>query len=229
MNDNTIIQFREGSMALALEGGYPVVTPENRFVHDARCAWLLDALEQHITSTHEPRSRPGWFSASALGDTDEELIAAYRGEEKPAPDAKLARVFSVGHDRDLTYKKWLHDAGLSAVGSDDDRKIRIPHLRLQGEADDILRSPTGFTVYEGKTINPYSFRKLEEPLPAHKLQVTAYMAGLALQDAIVLYECKGSQDWRAFYVPFDATLWSDTVTRLLRLRALAEGEPIESK
>ena len=158
-------EFMEGTVRLATEHGFPVLTPPGRFVHDARCAWLVEALEAHLEASWEPRVRLGWFSASALGKSDTELIAAYRGEEfEPPPGAQKLRVFSVGIDRDATYKRWLSECGLSVVADDADRQVKIPYLRLMGSCDDVLRGPDGFVVLELKTINPFQFQRLEAPL-----------------------------------------------------------------
>jgi len=218
--------FNAASLKLAISEGYPVLLPSGRFVADARCAWLIEALENHLEHSEIRRYRPGWFSASALGKTDAELIAAYHGETPigGGHDASTLRIFSVGNDRDATYKRWLRECGLSAIGDDHDRQISIPYLRLMGSCDDVLRHPDGgFVVFEMKTINPFQFSRLEAPQEAHVWQVHAYMAGLALREAVILYENKSDQALRAFWVPFDGELWDGIATRLRRLRVEADA------
>lgn len=229
---DNITAFREGTKVLALEGGFPVVTPAGTFVPDARAAWLVEATERWLVETQEPRIREGWFSASSLGKSDEELIAEYRGEVGEAHTAQTLRVFDLGHDRDRSLKRYLRGAKVSTLseGDDEKRKMRVNWLHLQGECDDIVIDAAGVLhVFEFKTKSPYLYARLEEPDPAHYLQVHAYMGGLGIAQAIVLYECKGTQRWKAFYVPFDDGTWDGIVTRLQRLRAIAEEQPIESK
>ena len=130
--------FREGTLRLAMENGFPILAPSGRILEDARCAWFLEALDSHIESTQEQRHRPGWFSASSLGRSDAEMIAEYRGEPGELRDAQTLRIFSVGNDRDATYKRWIKEAGLSAVGSDDDRKVKEEIARSRGIAPESL-------------------------------------------------------------------------------------------
>ena len=51
------------------------------------------------------------------------------------------------------------------------------------------------------------------------------MGGMNIDQAIILYENKGNQAIKAFYVPLDEGVWRDIVNRLLRLRAeIEEGD-----
>lgn len=218
---DNVTAFRAGTMALAIEGHYPVLTPTGTFVHDARAAWLVGAVEAWHEGSQRPRIRKGWFSASALGKTDDELIADYNGEGGETHNARKLRIFDLGHDRDRSWKRYLKSAGLSSA-NDKDRKIRLNWLRLQGTCDDIVRDLDGnLCVVEFKTKAEYMFTKLDAPDPAHILQVHAYMGGLAISQSIVLYEGKNSQSVKAFYVPFDQAVWTGIVQRLQRLRGEA--------
>ena len=199
------------------ESGGPVGDPEAR--------WLLDTVDEWRVRSEVPRHRPGWFSASELGEDDETLIERYRGVLRyNGHTARELRVFDNGRDRDGSWKRYLQEAGLSAVGEEDAREIVINHLRLRGSLDDIARNPdTGdLFVIEFKTMNPYLYGRLHEPKPEHKLQVMAYMAATAIHQSMVLYESKGDQAVRGFYVPFDGVVWNEQAARLVRLRREAE-------
>jgi hypothetical protein len=167
----------------------------------------------------------GWFHASSLGQSDEELIQRYRGALILEPrTARELRVFDLGHDRDGSWKRYLAKAGLSVVAEEEARNIRLPWVRLCGSLDDIAHDPmTGeMWVIEFKTINPFAYQQLSAPKPEHVQQVHAYMAATTIHQAIVLYENKGDQSVRAFVVRFDHDIWRDIVERLRRLRAEAE-------
>lgn len=197
---------------------------------DPEAQWLLDALDKWRCVSEKPRIDAGWFHASQLGESDEELIAQYRGVLALKPHtARELRVFDNGHNRDAAMKGYLRDAGLSVVGEEEARTVTMPYLRLKGSLDDIVHHPeTGeWWVFEMKTCNSYTFSQLREPKPAHRLQVTAYMAATHIEQAIVLYEAKNDQAQRAFKVAFDRELWKGIVERLRRLRVLAEAKDAE--
>lgn len=196
-------------------------------ISDTDALWLLEAVDEWRVRSEKPRHDPGWFHASSLGRTDEELIADFRGQlTYERRTAREYRVFDNGKSRDGDWKRYLADAGLSVVGEEEARRIRIPYLRLCGELDDIAHNPdTGeWWVVEFKTINPYGYSQLTEAKPEHVLQVTAYMAATGIPRSIVLYESKGDQSVRAFCVPFDQVRWEEIRLRLLRLRREAELE-----
>lgn len=219
-----IVDFREGTRRLALEGGYPVLTSAGTFIPDARAAWLLEAVEDWHVRSQVPRADPGWFHASSLGKADEELVAEYLGEIHEPHDAKRLRVFDLGHNRDAAWKEYLRAAGLT-IAQTGHRAMKLEWLRLSGECDEIVVDPEGkLCLVELKTKAQHLFAKLSEPDAAHRLQVNAYMGGMGIHQAIVLYEAKNDQAVKVFYVPFDGDVWDSTVARLQRLRREAEGE-----
>lgn len=217
--DERILPFREASRDLAEEVGLPVITPQGSFVADASVAWVLEAVEEWAERTQKGRRDRGWFHASSLGRSDAELVAQFRGESETPHNATTLRIFDNGHGRDRAWKRYLAGAGISVVGKERDRRISLPALHLRGSCDDIVQlvgTPSPL-VFEFKTINPYAFGQLQEPLPDHVLQVHAYMAGLGLSEAVVVYECKSNQALRAFKVEFSVETWAGICIRLRRL------------
>jgi len=204
-----------------------IVGTDGRPPSSPEAQWLIDAVDEWRVAAEKPRFDPGWFHASQLGEDDATLIAQYRGVlEYQVKTARELRVFDNGHCRDRDIKRYFKEAALSVVGSDEDRKVKIPYLRLSGELDDIVHHPeTGaWWIVENKTINPYGFGQLAEAKPEHILQVHCYMGATQIDNAVVLYENKGDQSWRLFYVPFDKQIWGGIVDRLLRLRREAESQ-----
>ena len=211
-------------MELAMENGYPVITTAGTFVHDARCAWFVEAVESWHEGLQVPRYDPGWFHASSLGKSDEELIAAYRGEAAiELHDAKKLRIFDLGHNRDAAWKRYIAGAGLSLEDDGHHRLMRVGWLRLTGECDEIVHDPDGrLCIIEVKTKNNHLFNALTEPDAVHVQQVQAYMGGMGIDQTIIVYENKNNQEIKAFYQEREPLLWAAIVTRLKRLRKEAE-------
>src|SRR3990167_4833159 len=162
---------------------------------DPEAAWLVERVDDWLELEQKPRDSKGWFHASSLGKSDEELIARYKGTYVDhGHDATQLRVFDLGHDRDRSWKRYMDKSGLSAVKEAKARKIKLPHMRLVGEFDDVVHGPDGgLWIVEFKTINPFLWGNLKAPKPDHVLQVHCYMAATAVHRAIVVYECKSSQ------------------------------------
>jgi len=191
---------------------------------DPEAAWLVERVDDWLELEQKSRDSKGWFHASSLGKSDEELIARYQGTYVDhGHNATQLRVFDLGHDRDRSWKRYMAKSGLSIIKRKSERKFRIKELRLMGECDDIVRKDDGsLWVVEVKTIAPYPFSQLRGPKNDHRMQITCYMAGHNIERGIVIYENKGNQAAPAKYVPFDPAVWDGITERLRRLRAEAE-------
>jgi len=68
-------------------------------------------------------------------------------------------------------------------------------------------------LYEGYDKGDLSlddlWKKIKRPLKAHIRQVNLYMMCLGIEDAVVIYEWKPSQDVKEFHLKYDETLISD--------------------
>jgi CRISPR/Cas system-associated exonuclease Cas4 (RecB family) len=58
-------------------------------------------------------------------------------------------------------------------------------------------------IFEFKTINPYQFKNLKEPLLEHKKQGAIYAMCLGIYKVMFLYLNKANQEWVAFSVAYD--------------------------
>lgn len=205
----------------------PTLMPIGDFERDADAQRLIDRVEAWQVETQEPRIDAEWFHASSLGRTDAQLIDEYLGRNNDRHDARLLTIFEYGHQRDAAWKRYLHATGLSVFPDPEDeeaRRVTLTALRLTGRCDDVIQLPGEDApwVFEFKTAGPYQFGQMRAPLPAHVLQVHAYMAGLGLSDALIIVECKANGARLGFRVRFDVALWMGVTTRLRRLRREAE-------
>lgn len=212
----TISEFREGTLAMAVQYRYPTVTATGDFIVDASLKWLVDAVQDWHVYSNVRRHDPGWFHCSALGQSDERLIAAYRGEEGESHNAQMLRVFDNGSSRDRDWKRYLKSAGVTVKGAH--KKVTFPKLRLRGECDAIVQYDGEKYIVEVKTINAFAYGNLQEPKADHRMQIECYMRGKRIPRGIVLYENKNTQTLKLFRVEQDDVLWASIVRRLRRLK-----------
>ena len=122
-------------------------------------------------------------------------------------------------------------------------------LGYVGHTDGVLDHQPKRRVFEFKTVSPSEYEKHfikktdPQPLEDHVVQAHAYMAPLGLDEAIIVYENKGSQcRWKVnmfgqfealepklkpFLIKFDNEIWDPIVDRIhVDHRAVAELQDI---
>jgi hypothetical protein len=204
----------------------PILLPvlPDRHEPDPEVAWIIAALDEWRQRSERSRRDPGRFHPSDLAQSDDEIVARFRGEQIifTEPAQKL-RIFDNGHSMHRRWGSYFRRAGLSVKHK---KGFWLPRLRLKGTCDEIIAHPeTGETiVVELKSINPFGFTNLWEPHAAHLDQVHCYMAGLRILNGALLYECKGTQAVRVFSARFDEERWRGIEERLMRLRKEAEAQ-----
>ncbi len=97
-----------------------------------------------------------------------------------------------------------------------------------GSCDGVLQMDNKKYVFEFKTASASDFPGITKPKSEHVVQAHAYMCGLKIDEALIVYQNKGKQcDWtkrngqfvpgkpqiKAFHVTFDKDRWASFVAR----------------
>lgn len=127
------------------------------------------------------------------------------------------------------------DCSCGVPWQDGIRYLELPvvnkELDYVGHTDGVLLHEPKNRVFEFKTISPSEYEKLAKgPKHAHVVQAHAYMGPLGLEEALIVYENKGSQcKWKVnmsgqfvagepkvvpFVIRFDQDLWDGVVVRI---------------
>jgi hypothetical protein len=158
-----------------------------------------------------------------------------RGEPKPALDARVGRILSVGSD---SHRRLQRALGRACLGQE--VFFEIPEYRIHGFCDGILYAPpdklrdesaAGFWALEFKTTAASEFeviRSAHTPKEEHIRQAQIYLWGLdayfqgaiPLRGAIIYYENRDTLDHLAFEVSLDP---ESTAELLRRVKAMLEG------
>jgi hypothetical protein len=116
-------------------------------------------------------------------------------------------------------------------------QVRDSEMGYVGHCDGVLQLGESRVVFEFKTASPSEFDKLTQPKMQHVVQAHAYMHGLGLENALIVYQNKGSQcDWskrpegwlpgklklQVFHVKFDRVYWQRYRERCLNHKAANE-------
>ena len=165
-------------------------------------AWLNNHDGVHITKTEvlektidiltpSAGDRSGAFHPSQLYQCKRKQIFDYFGlEGMRSYNPTLQNIFNDGHFRHLRWQIMLLEAGII---TDVEVPVSIPKYRLSGSMDGINEDQGWMFELKGTS----QFREVSRrgAMPAHINQVNAYLLASGLESALVVYECKSSQNW----------------------------------
>jgi hypothetical protein len=102
----------------------------------------------------------------------------------------------------------------------------LPH-NIRGTLDVLLEGPDTVRVLDFKTVRGRAFNFLDEPKPAHALQVRTYAMAIDAEGADVLYiDREGTNGVRAFSVERDDQQVRDCIARTVAIAEAGEPEPV---
>jgi hypothetical protein len=204
--------------------------------HPGAAGYALEWLQiDHRAQPSEPYIKPSSLAKGCLLSVEFEL----QGKPKPAFDARVGRILSVGTDSHRRLQRGLERACLAQ-----EVFFEVPEYRIHGFCDGILYIPpyrttdeslTGFWVLEFKTAAASEFDKVKAagiPKEEHVRQAQVYLWGLAeyyqntlpLKGAIIYYENRDTLEHLALEVYADPETTADLLRRVkAMLEALAEG------
>lgn len=183
---------------LSANDGVKIETPE---VQEK----VLDILKPEV------HDRSGVFHPSQLYQCPRAQIFDYYGVNTGGKEYNptLQNLFNDGHFRHLRWQIMLLNAGLL---TDVEVKVSMPEYRLAGSMDGV-NTDEGW-MFELKGTSQYSTVLSRGAMPAHIKQVHAYLLASGLDSAVIVYECKSSQQWTEIEVPRDQAI-IDEITAIL--------------
>lgn len=194
--------------------------------------WLLnndgvqihdDDLRQRVMHMLEPSThdRSGVFHPSQLYQCQRAQLFEYYGVETLKEfNPTLQNLFNDGHFRHLRWQIMLMSAGLL---TDIEVKVSMPEYRLAGSMDGVNMNE-GW-MFELKGTSQYRNVIQRGAFDAHIKQVNTYLLASGLDSAIIVYECKSSQQWQEIEVSKDERVVAEIVSILESLNnAIDSGD-----
>lgn len=173
----------------------------------------------------------------------------YRIKGYPEPPEKLTfqklLVFAEGHNIHGKWQAWLMDAGVLD-------QVEVPIFNeehhIMGHADGIVKDKRGTAVLEIKSVGigtvrfedyglfaPYSrneinldqlWASIKHPFASHVRQAQLYMYCLGIDEGIILYEWKATQEVKEFSIKYQPELVEPILASCLSVvRALEDDTP----
>lgn len=162
--------------------------------------------------------RSGSFHPSQLykcprAQVFEYLNAPARKEYNPT----LQNLFNDGHFRHLRWQIMLLNAGIL---TDIEVPVAMEKYRLTGSMDGMNRND-GW-MFELKGTSQYKSISQKGAMSAHIKQVNAYLMASGLEKAIIVYECKSTQEWTEIEIEKDDKIVSELTEILESLNGAIE-------
>lgn len=146
--------------------------------------------------------RSGHFHPSQLYQCKRsQIFGFYNAPHPKSYNPTLQNLFNDGHFRHLRWQIMLLNAGII---TDAEVKVSIPDKRLGGSIDGV--SAEEGWIFELKGTSQFSMVNQRGAFPAHIKQVHAYMLASGYETAVIVYECKSSQQWTEVEVKRDDTI-----------------------
>lgn len=167
--------------------GWLVNNPSGvRIQKDEVAERVMQILKPEVT-----KSRAGAFHPSQLYQCPRAQVYDYYDTPKARVfNPQLQNLFNDGHFRHLRWQVMLLEAGIL---TDVEVPVYLPEYRLEGSMDG-MNSKEGW-MFELKGTSQFKQVSKGVALDAHIKQVHAYLLASGLDEAVIVYECKSTQQW----------------------------------
>lgn len=181
---------------------------------------------------------PGAFHPSSMGRCRRmmwfDYFKAPRQPESRLEVLKMHMIFEFGSYFHMFFQNLCADAGILVRR---EVPVVLKDPSIQGHCDGILRINGVLYVLELKTINSYSFGRLDGPEFEHKQQAMTYMYVLRkkpryanLQWAAIVYFDKGTSQLKEYVVRYDAEFMEqNVVTEIKRFHEALDLKKIPNR
>ena len=210
------------------------VARRNRTITPKLQGWLVqhpdgiktddEAIRKRVIEILTPSvgDRSGSFHPSQLYQCPRAQVFGYLN----APTTRtynptLQNLFNDGHFRHLRWQVMLLSAGII---TDVEVPVAIDDLRLTGSMDGMNANEDW--MFELKGTSQFKSVMQRGAMPAHIKQVNAYLLASGLEKAIIVYECKMSQDWTEIEVHRDDKIISEITSILTELNLAIDNNTL---
>lgn len=182
-------------------------------------SWLVPFIEDKLVSAREARIDKGWFHPSALHTLcDRKLAFEYLGIKRKEYTIK-GQTLRIFHNGSAMHRRWQAYFRAWGILVKHESRFSIESPPIRGAADAIIAHPISkdHSIVELKSINSNGFSNLSGPRDDHAGQLNIYLAGHKINDGMLLYENKNTQEIKIFPVKLDTTRWEQLQFRLLKI------------
>ncbi len=185
---------------------------------------IKDLIENHMYEMQKDNDRDNSkFHPSSIGNCCRQIVYNMMGYPTTENDPRLMRIFECGHSMHDRYERWFKEMGIQIAAEivlDEDSEDELVarqcrELNVSGRTDSLLLIDGKLCLVELKSANTNMFKfHLKEPKEQHVWQLQLYMYLTNVQDGIILYEDKNTQEIKEFYIEYDHDLVEELVEKI---------------
>jgi hypothetical protein len=185
---------------------------------------VIQAIDEYLGSRERDKRAIHCFHPSSLHKSVKELLKIYfDGDANQTFPTRILRVFDNGHGVHERLQNYLMATGILLQA---EVPIENSDYEIKGHADGIVEINGVKGILEIKSMNASGFYSLYAPKDDHLIQVNIYMFCSGIDRAVLLYECKDSQELKEFYCKQDETVLNPILSKIREVQALIKHQKI---
>jgi hypothetical protein len=182
---------------------------------------IIKAIDEYLSYRDRDKRAIHCFHPSSLHKSVEELYRIYfEGDSNQAFPTRILRVFDNGHAVHERLQRYLTATGVLLQA---EVPIENADFEIKGHTDGIVEINGVKGILEIKSINANGFYTLYAPKDDHLIQVNIYMFCAGIERAVLLYECKDSQQLKEFYFKQDEAVLNPILSKIREVQALIKN------
>ena len=181
-------------------------------------------LEKKAEAAVRPRKRV--IRPSEIGYCERKIVLSILNVfTEPPPKPRVLRILDNGHKVHNRYLRHYIDRieGITVLNVEDN--FRDEFHWLKGSPDAVIADKTTGVkyVFELKSCKASDFTALQKPMEVHEAQVRTYMHLTKIDQAIVFYENKNTQETKEFLLTADETKTRELLDKCDRIIQYVEN------
>ena len=158
---------------------------------------LIQCIDNYLNSKKREGKSRDYFYITETTKMKTEIFKSMKGQNKDF-DAQTKRIFETGDDMHKRYYKYFAEMGILVAS-----EIDVGDLLIHGRCDAIITDKKKNYILDLKTINFFSFSKMDAPLHDHEVQLQFYMYYTNIPNGMLLYEDKNTSRIKVYHLTLD--------------------------
>lgn len=175
---------------------------------------LAKKIDVYFDKKERTSKERDYFYVSELGKSKKAIYESMKNLKKEKYDPRVKRIFDNGDYMHARYFKYFAEMGILIAAE----VVAVENDLFHGRLDAIITDGEQNYILDLKSCSNWTFRKLTDATPEHKLQLQFYLYYRKIQKGMVLYENKDTQEIKIFEIELDIPLVEKTIEEFRKFK-----------